>query len=90
MRRLNQTGSGIVVVLLGVVVIAVVAFAAFRLTDPGLSKQPSPAAASNTNASPSSKASSAAELQTASDSLDATTEDDLNAEQFDTDVDSLL
>lgn len=87
MKKLTQNGFGLVPVLLIVVVVGLVAFAGYRV----LNKDTSVADSTSQQAAAPDSIQNAEDLDAASKALDETSVDEgMNADQLDSDIESLL
>ena len=89
MKKTNQQGFGFVFLLLALVVVGVVAFAAVRVM--GNNKTSDATASLTTKANVPAKIKNQADLQKASSALEQTPVDSgVNADQLDSDLNALL
>lgn len=89
MKKTNQQGFGFVFLLLALVVVGVVAFAAVRVM--GSNKTSDATASLTTKANVPAKIKNQADLQKASSALEQTPVDSgVNADQLDSDLNALL
>ena len=90
MKTLTQKGFGLLPILLIVVVVGLVAFAAYRIMDKNAEVADTTSQQTTDSAGPDS-IKNAEDLDAADKALDDTSIDEgMNAEQLDSDVDSLL
>lgn len=91
MKKLNQTGASHIVALVGVLVIAVLAFGAYRVMNANNTKNPATESATAATTATPATIQSKADVDQATKSLDSENVDgDVNPNQLNDDINSLL